>query len=148
MSFLKFQSDRHLQAALKDIDTRLLELEKRVLKTARKDTTTKGQQLLLFKQLGLLEKLAELKLSGNKKAKLLSVLLNANKDNIEGDLNNLNKTKSSLRIVENYKFLVKTYKEVGLKILAEMADAELDKIQVEEITKHEQYLDRIKASKI
>ena len=44
MSFLKFQSDRHLQLALKEIDARLIELEKRVLKTARKDTTTKAQQ--------------------------------------------------------------------------------------------------------
>ena len=50
-----------------DIDERLRELEERVFKTARKTDTTRSQQMLLMRDLGLLDKLNEFKISNKKR---------------------------------------------------------------------------------
>lgn len=114
-----------------DIDERLRDLEDRVFKTARKTDTTRGQQMLLLRDLGLLDKLNELPISNHKKALLLSVLLNASADNIEGDLSNINRKDFKQISIPNYEFLLKTYKTVGLKELAQKTDIVLDKLKSE-----------------
>jgi hypothetical protein len=114
-----------------DIDERLRELEERVFKTARKTDTTRSQQMLLMRDLGLLDKLNEFKLSNHKKAKLLSILLNASPDNIEGDLSSIHRKDYKHINVLNYEFLLKTYNTVGLKELSESTDITLDELKSE-----------------
>jgi|GEM_PF-4747844 len=114
---------------LADIHERLTELEHRVLKTARKQTTTRSQQILIFKDLGLMDKINELNISSKKKAYLLSVLLNASQDNIKDDLSNMNKSNYKHNNIENNEFLLKVYREAGLKELAEKTDIQLDKLR-------------------
>lgn len=87
--------------------------------------------MLLMRDLGLLDKLNEFKISNKKKAKLLSILLNASPDNIEGDLSSIHRKDYKHINVLNYEFLLKTYNTVGLKELAESTDITLDKLKSE-----------------
>ncbi len=114
---------------LADIHERLTELEDRVLKTARKQTTTRSQQILMLKDLGLMDVINDLNLSVKKKAYLLSVLLNASADNIKDDLSNMYKPTYKHNNIENNEFLLKVYKEAGLKKLSETTDNQLDKLR-------------------
>ena len=114
---------------LKDVKQKVNVLEEKVFKTARTTTTTKAQQLLILKHLGILEKITDLNISTKKQAKLLSILLNASPDNIEKDLSQINFNNSSLKSKSNYKFLVDAFNQTGLKELAKEADLILDEIQ-------------------
>ncbi len=114
---------------LADIHERLTELEDRVFKTARKQTTTRSQQILILKDLGIMNIINELNISVKKKAYLLSVLLNASADNIKDDLSNMYKPTYKHNNIENNEFLLKVYKEAGLKELAEKTDIQLDKLR-------------------
>lgn len=114
---------------LADIHERLTELEDRVLKTARKQTTTRSQQILMLKDLGLMEKINDLNISVKKKAYLLSILLNASADNIKDDLSNMYKPTYKHNNIENNEFLLKVYKEAGLKEQVEKTDTQLDKLR-------------------
>ena len=125
-----FLNDYQIRKLARRVD----DLEEKVFKTARKSTTTRSQQMLLLYELGILDKLNELNLSNKKKADLLSTLLNASADNIEKDLSEIYKKDSSLKTENNYKFLLATYKQTGLKKHAEIADIVLDEIQKEQIT--------------
>lgn len=118
--------------ALQDLDERLSEIEMRVFKTERKNVTTRAQQMLLLKELGILEKLNEHKVSNKKISSLLSVLLNASQSNIEDDLSSINKAKSHLMKANNYKILANTFKDSGLKELQAQADIMFDKLSKEE----------------
>jgi hypothetical protein len=119
---------RSLQDAINDIDQRLELLENRLFKTERKSSTTRSQQMLLLLHLGVLDKLNEFNISNKKKAKLLSVLLNASQDNIEGDLSAIYKKDSYLRSSINYEVVSKTFKDAGIKELAEDTDKILDQL--------------------
>lgn len=113
---------------LADIDERLRELENRVFKTARKQITNRSQQILLLNDLGLMDKINQLGISTKKKAYLLSVLLNASQDNIKDDLSNMYKPNYKHNNIENNEFLLKVYKEAGLKELIEKTDKQLDEL--------------------
>jgi len=97
------------------LEKRVLELETKASKTARKTLTTRSQQILILKYLGFFSAKVDLNISNKKKSKLLSVLLNASSDNIEGDLSDLNKKISSLKSSTNYDVLIQTFTEAGLK---------------------------------
>ncbi len=114
------------------IEERLTRLEEKVFKTARKDTTTVKQQILILHHLGILEKLNEFNITRDKKAKLLSVLLNGSFDNIRGYLTEINKKKSELKNEFNYDFLYKLFKDSGLK----KQEHEVEKI-LEELSKND-----------
>lgn len=114
---------------LADIHERLSELENRVFKTARKEITTRSQQILMLIDLGLMDKINELNLSLKKKAYLLSVLLNANSDNVKDTLTNMYKTTNINQTIKNREYLLKVYKEAGLKELADNTDNQLDMLR-------------------
>jgi hypothetical protein len=111
------------------LEERVAKLEEKVNKTARKDQTTLRQQLLLLHHTGMLDTLNDLKMSREKKAKLLSVLLNGSFDNIRDYLTEVNKRDSQLKTVTNYNVIVKTFKESGLKALEEKTDIILDQLK-------------------
>jgi hypothetical protein len=121
-----------IDSALTDIDQRLTELETRVFRTERKTLTTRAQQMLLLHHLGVLDQLNEFKISNKKKAKLLSVLLNASEANIEDDLSSINKKASYLKTSNNYGVITKAFKDAGLKDLYEQSDKILDQLIKEE----------------
>jgi len=112
----------------KKLEERISKLEEKAYKNSRKDLTTVRQQLLILHHLGILDNLNDLKLSREKKAKLLSILLNGSFDNIRGYLSEINKKESQLKTGANYKFLVETFKEIGLKKFETEADKILDEI--------------------
>jgi DNA-binding helix-hairpin-helix protein with protein kinase domain len=111
-----------------EVGRRLSELEHRVFRTARKSDTTKAQQILLFNELGLLDVIYKLDTTNKNKAKLLSILLNCSEDNVKKDVASINKKDSSLKNSFNYKFLVETFKQVGLNDLKKSAETELDRL--------------------
>src|SRR4029077_5066893 len=80
-------------------------LEEKTFKSKRKDTT-RAQQMLLLKHLGILEILDNIP-TKKAKAKLLSALLNADSDNIEDDLTNINRELSGISTKENYEYIIK-----------------------------------------
>lgn len=108
--------------AIVELRERIERLEERIFKTARKKDTPARLQLLLFHHLGLLDRINELNLSGVKKAKLLSILLNASDQNIKKDLSQINKKNSELKNSHNYSFLLKTFEDLGMKKQAEDVD--------------------------
>jgi hypothetical protein len=111
------------------ITNRLAQLEKNTAKKAIKVLSTRAQQMLLLQQMGFFES-AKFKsiTSTKKKAKLLSYILNASADNIEGDLTAMNLKSSYLKTVKNYELLIKTFQEAGLKDMEKAANKELDNI--------------------
>ncbi len=115
-----------LESYFYELNDRIMELENRVLKTERKTITHRAQQMLILHHLGILDKLNELDISGVKKAKLLSALLNASQDNIKDDLSAINKKDSYLKSTANYKVVNKIFKEAGLKKLTDQTDKILD----------------------
>lgn len=122
-----FSSVNNIQ--FRRLEERVAKLEEKVNKTARKDQTTLRQQLLLLHHTGMLDTLNELKMSREKKAKFLSVLLNGSFDNIRDYLTEINKKDSKLKSVTNYTVLVNTFKESGLKAIEEKADIILDQLK-------------------
>src|SRR5215469_15226238 len=105
-----------------NLDERVKKLEEHVFKKVKRLTGTKSQKLLLFKDLGLLDKINELNLSQKKKAMLLSVLIDEDKDNIEDDLSQIFLKDSKLQNESNYKFLVKLYEDLGLEKFAKTSE--------------------------
>ncbi|HXB40403.1 MAG TPA: hypothetical protein VNZ49_07655 [Bacteroidia bacterium] len=116
--------DEHaLREAIADIDDRIEKIEKKVFKSSRSPANL-SQQMLIFHHLGILDKITKLETSTNKKAKLLSVLLDADLDNTESFVSNINRAKN----LTNYKFLSDLFKTSGLNDLNEVAEKEYDKI--------------------
>ena len=111
------------------IEKRLNDIEDKVFKTARKSETTRAQQMLLLKHLGMLDRIIDLPIKGFQKARLLSILLNASAENIEGDLSHIqNDNAPDLVTSRNYNFLLATFKEVDLSDKATEMDNILSKI--------------------
>src|SRR5688572_26746440 len=69
--------DASLNLLFTMIEKRFIDIEDKVFKSKRKSDTTRAQQMLLLKHLGILEIINALKITVKKKAKLLSLLLNA-----------------------------------------------------------------------
>jgi hypothetical protein len=123
------QSDLATTYRLMEHEERLKRIEEKLFKNKKRPGTSRGQQMLLMKQLGCLDPILQLEISQEKKALLLSIILNADHDNIYNDLVHLNEPVNTLNIERNYQFLINTYKEIGLKKLEEEADAKLDEIK-------------------
>jgi hypothetical protein len=121
-------SNKSLTSNFADIDQRLKDLEHKVNPTAKKIVSNRSQQMLMLHHLGVLDKLSEFKISNKKKAKFLSILLNASPDNIEGDLSNIHNPKSPLNTVANYKVVVDAFKHSGIKKIVDEAQTILEKL--------------------
>jgi hypothetical protein len=112
------------------IDTRINDLEDNILGNQRKIKTTKAQQILLLKHLGMLEGIMKLDVTAENRARLLSILLNASFDNVKKDLQKINNEKDSeLDIKSNYEFLVSTFNTIGLPEKADEMQKILDRIR-------------------
>jgi hypothetical protein len=109
--------------------SKIAEIEKKAKAKPIKVNATRAQQMLLLQKLGFFDTPYFKSIaSTKKKAKLLSFILNASADNIEGDLTGMNAPSSPLRIAKNYELLIKTFEQAGLSKLAAEADKELTKI--------------------
>ncbi|RZJ99555.1 MAG: hypothetical protein EOO46_22495 [Flavobacterium sp.] len=126
------KQNRQLQYALNDIDERISKIEERYLQTDKKTSTTRAQQIVFLKHLGLLEKLDSFNIATNKKAKLLAIILNASAENIEKDLSAINKAESHLMASRNYNPVVSAFRDAGLTALAEETDKILDSLIAKE----------------
>ncbi len=111
------------------IEKRFIEIEEKVFKKNRISLTTKAQQMLLLKHLGILKIIDGLNIKVKQKAMLLSSLLNASADNIEGDLSQIRYDNSPLLTTKtNYEFLENTFRNVGLSDKADEMLKILDEI--------------------
>lgn len=118
-----------LRAQIQCINDELAEIREMLAKKDKKIISTRAQQILLFQKMGFFEsKYFKSIASTKKKAKLLSMLLNASADNIEGDLTGMNSKNSSLKTKKNYEVLIKTFQDSGLKDLENEANKELNNI--------------------
>lgn len=97
-----------------DILQRLKELEAKVLRKNKRVETTRAQQMLLLKHLGIITPILELNIEKQEKAKLLSALLNADETNLEDDLSNILNDNPRLRNIKDIKFLIATFNKCGL----------------------------------
>ncbi len=118
-----------LRLQLREQLDRIEALENKVNRTAKKDSTSRGQQILLMHHLGLLDKVKELGLNNTQQAKLLSVLLNAGQENIRKDLSNVESKESELKLEMNYNFLVELFGELKLEKQEFQAEKILKQIQ-------------------
>jgi hypothetical protein len=98
-----------------ELTERVKELEDAVFKKKKKTQTTRAQQMLLLKHLGLLEVIERFEITKKAKAELLGIILNASAENVEHDLTEINSNKSPLRTSKNYDFLIRNFSKVGLK---------------------------------
>lgn len=114
-----------------ELETRVRKLEEKVFKKLKRTSATKSQKVLLYKELGLLDKIDELNLSQNKKALLMSVLIEGDPDNIEEDLRTVRRSDSDLKSTYNYRFLREFYDDLGLNKHASNAQKILNKIEEE-----------------
>lgn len=113
------------------IETRFRDLEHKVFKKRKAKPITRAQKVLLLHQLGMLKPLLELDTTQTNKARILSLLLEEDYDNLHGDLSNANRGLPNLATKDNYTMLVEFYKQFGLEELAELADKKLDEIEAE-----------------
>lgn len=111
------------------LEERIKQIEEKVFPQIKRKKATKSQKLLLMKDLGLLELIEGLNLQQTKKALLISLLIDADADNIEKDLNQIHQKDSKLNNEPNFEFLFSLYKELDLTSLQEKAEEALYKIQ-------------------
>ena len=109
-----------------DVDERLRDLEFKANKTERKTITTRSQQILLLKHLGVIDALYRMNISQNNMAKFLSILINASEANIKDDLSNIQRKESKLNTSTNYKVIHAAFKNSKMKALADETDQILD----------------------
>lgn len=90
--------------------------------------TTRAQQMLILKHLGIIDIILEPKNEKQQKAKLLSVLLNRSATNIEDDLSYILSNDPNLRSKRDYLFLINVFKDAGLPELEKECQDIFDKI--------------------
>jgi hypothetical protein len=110
-------------------EERLKAVEEKLFRNKKRKNTTRGQQMLLSIELGVIEKLKEFNLTKEEMASFLSKYLNADYDNIYDDLVHMDEPINGLTIKANYKFLINTYVAPGMKNLREKAQIKLDEIE-------------------
>jgi len=112
------------------IEKRLIDLEEKVFKSKKTNTTTRSQQMLLLHSLGILDKIGNLEISKTKQAILLSALLNSSMDNIKDDLETIsNIKKSDVHSDRNYEFLFELLNICGLKKMAQEIESKRNEIK-------------------
>jgi hypothetical protein len=90
-------------------------LEENAPKKKKRKDTTRAQQMLLLKHSGLLDKILDYEITKKSKALFLSVLLNADPDNIEDDLSTIRQDISGLTTKSNYDFVIDTFEKASLE---------------------------------
>jgi len=135
---LLMHEDASLHLLFTLIEKRFIDLEDKIYKSKRNIVTSRAQQMLLLKHLGLIKPIVALSINVDKKAKLLSQLLNASAENIEGDLSQiLNEMSPELATRRNYEFLVATFKDLGMEDQLKETEAILEKINKRDAEKKE-----------
>ena len=117
-----------IQNHLFDIDDRLLDLEYKASSTTKDKVSTRAQQVLMLHQLGVIERLRELKIPDTKISQFLALLLNSSYDNIKKDLSGLYDPKSKLKIENNYEKVKEAFNELGNKDFINEVDKIKEKI--------------------
>ncbi len=105
---------QQINRILSDIEVRLNELEYKNLKVGKKPEISRSEKSALLYELGLMDFLLSLKISQNKIAKLLSLIIGASQANIEKDLSTRHNLKASFKNEETYKHVVTTFKNLKL----------------------------------
>jgi hypothetical protein len=135
-SRLLMHPDASLNLLFTLIEKRFIDIEDKIYKSKRKIQTTRAQQMLLLMHLGFVNSILDFKMTVNKKAKLLSLLLNASAENIEGDLSQIqNEMSPELATRTNYEFLVATFKDLGMEDQLKATEVILEKINKREAKK-------------
>ena len=130
-AYLSFKQKNTEDRLTKLFEDRIEKIEEAVFKNG-KTPSSMPQQMLLLKELGVLDQLKKLNLSDVKLAALLSVILNSNKDNIRKALSKINLKDSELKTSANYAYLHKIYETAGLDDLAKKADSEYTRLTDQE----------------
>src|SRR5580658_2654070 len=125
----RYAAEQEQIQQLKEQAEKIEALQEKVFKNAQKAKTRLGQQILLLHKLGFLDKLKEQKLTTLQEARLLSVLLNGDKDNIRKHLTVVGHKESTLTNERNYKFLVDIFTELKLDKLEFDVQKNLNRIQ-------------------
>ena len=108
-------SDRELHLIFSLIETRFIDLEEKVFRSKQKNTATKSQKLLLMKHLGLLDIISNLNTTQEKKALLLSFIIDTSQENIRKDLQRIEYANDPAFYNKgNIKFLKDVFANAGL----------------------------------
>src|SRR5687768_375513 len=91
------QSGSNLPIVLDLIEMRFRDIENKVYKK-KKTTANRPQKFLIMYHLGLLDKLFEKNITVDKKARLLSIILDEDYDNLHQNISEVGTPKSSLLI--------------------------------------------------
>lgn len=113
-----------------ELEQKVKALEAKVYKN-KKITTTLAQQILLLKELGMLDAIITLDKSRTDKANILSLLLNASFDNVYDYIGEVEKplSKSEIKTEYNYKALKKVFSQSNFEDLEHKIDRYLDKLR-------------------
>ncbi len=131
MDELLSPNSKGLINVLTTLNKRINDLEHKVFINKKTSITTRAQQMLLLKHLGMIEKIDSLNMKVKDKAKLLSFLLNVSYDNIKKDLETIhNDSDSDLMTEKNYEFLYSLFKEIKLTEKTIEIELILDKIKL------------------
>ena len=107
---------------------RVKDLEEKVNNKSKRNVTTRSQQMLLLKHCGIIGLIIDLDIQKQQKAKLLSILLNADETNIEDDLSHILEDIPEKRSKKDIEFLLKTFDETGLKDKKKEIEAIYEKV--------------------
>jgi hypothetical protein len=125
----KRSNGKNLGIIMDLIEERFRDLENKIYKKQKKFSADRAQKFLLLHHLGMLQPLIDNSdINLDKKARLLSIILNEDYDNLYDNLSKLGHAKSSLRLEKNYSFLSLLFKDLKLSKLAEKMEILLEKI--------------------
>lgn len=111
-----------------EIEERLKKLEDKVFGSKKLSTT--NQQMLLLKFSGLLDKITQLETVNENKYKLLSKILNRDKDSIKEAYRQISGNDEDILTPANLQFVIDTFENYGLSQLAEKPRKILGKVDV------------------
>ena len=120
-----------LEMVIVDIEKRLRDLEHKTSKGNKRKTASRAQKMLLLFHLGMLDNLLDMPISADKKARLLSLIIDEDQANLKGDCLTIRTPKTDLRKEINYKFLSEIFNEVELEDQAIEVENILEKIEIE-----------------
>ena len=109
-----------------DLGQRVSEIEKKVFK--KRIPATLNQRLLLLKHTGMSESVSEKFKTKEALYDFLSILLDADRDNIKKAFTVIHNNNSSLVTEKNYKFIVEIFSKLDLKEAKESSEMILKKI--------------------
>lgn len=105
---------QQLNFILRDIETRLNEIEFTLALPLKKPDLSLAKKMILMHHLGIISHLREMGLSNVKMSAILSPLINKSEPNIRADLSDMTNPKSMLLTKDNYTFLAEITRQAGL----------------------------------